>query len=46
VGTRTPAELENNLAAIGWRLDADIRSEIDAVFARHGVGTCPEFWLE
>jgi aryl-alcohol dehydrogenase-like predicted oxidoreductase len=46
VGTRTPDEVEKNQAAIGWQLDAASRAEIDRVFERHGVGTCPEFWLE
>ena len=46
VGCRTVAEVEDNVGAIGWSIsDADL-AEIDAIFARHGVDTVPDFWIE
>jgi aryl-alcohol dehydrogenase-like predicted oxidoreductase len=46
VGCRTVAEVEDNVGAIGWSIsDADM-VEIDAIFARHGVDTAPDFWIE
>ena len=46
VGCRTVAEVEDNVGALGWSIDeADLR-EIDAIFARHGVNTVPDRWVE
>jgi aryl-alcohol dehydrogenase-like predicted oxidoreductase len=46
VGCRTVAEVEDNVGALGWSLsEADI-GEIDSIFARHGVDTSPERWVE
>ena len=46
VGCRTVAEVEDNAGAIGWSIsDADL-AEIDAIFARHGIDTVPDFWIE
>ena len=46
VGCRNPREVEDNAGALGWTIsDADMK-EIDAIFARHGVVTAPDSWLE
>jgi aryl-alcohol dehydrogenase-like predicted oxidoreductase len=46
VGCRSVAEVDDNVGAIGWTIeDADLAA-IDAVFARHGVNTCPDSWIE
>jgi len=46
VGCRNVGELEDNVGAVGWSIaDADL-AEIDAVFARHGVDTVPDYWIE
>ena len=46
VGCRNVAEVEDNVGALGWSIaEADIK-EIDAIFARHGVETMPDMWLE
>ena len=46
VGCRTAAEVEDNVGALGWSIaDADL-AEIDAIFARHGVDTSPDRWVE
>ena len=46
VGCRTVAEVEDNVGAIGWSIsEADLR-EIDAIFARHGVNTVPNGWID
>ena len=46
VGFREPAEVTENLGALGWAIsDADM-AEIDAVLARHGCVTVPPGWLE
>jgi aryl-alcohol dehydrogenase-like predicted oxidoreductase len=46
VGTRTVAEVEDNVGAIGWSISDTDLAEIDAIFARHEVNTVPEFWIE
>ena len=46
VGCRRPAEVEENLGALGPPLSAAEMAEIDAVFARHGAVTTPPGWLE
>jgi aryl-alcohol dehydrogenase-like predicted oxidoreductase len=46
VGCRTVAEVEDNVGAVGWTIsDADL-ADIDAIFARHGVDTTPDYWIE
>jgi myo-inositol catabolism protein IolS len=46
VGFRTPAEVTENLSALGWEIsNADI-AEVDAILARHGAVTVPPGWLE
>src|SRR6266851_1868866 len=46
VGFRKPAEVSENLGALGWTIsDADM-AEIDAILARHGCVTVPPGWLE
>jgi aryl-alcohol dehydrogenase-like predicted oxidoreductase len=46
VGCRNVAEVEDNAGAIGWEIaEADLL-EIDAIFARHGVDTVPDYWIE
>jgi aryl-alcohol dehydrogenase-like predicted oxidoreductase len=46
VGFRTPAEVTENLGALGWEIsNADI-AEVDAILARHGAVTVPPGWLE
>jgi aryl-alcohol dehydrogenase-like predicted oxidoreductase len=46
VGCRNVAEVEDNVGALGWSLsDADL-AEIDAIFAKHGVNTTPDYWIE
>jgi aryl-alcohol dehydrogenase-like predicted oxidoreductase len=46
VGTRTIAEVEDNVGALGWSIAADDLAEIDAIFARHEVNTVPDYWIE
>jgi aryl-alcohol dehydrogenase-like predicted oxidoreductase len=46
VGCRNAAEVEDNSGAVGWEISAADLTEIDAIFARHGVDTLPEFWIE
>jgi aryl-alcohol dehydrogenase-like predicted oxidoreductase len=46
VGCRTVAEVEDNVGALGWSLSAADLEEIDAIFARHGINTVPDFWIE
>ena len=46
VGIRTVAEVEDNAGALGWTLGESELAEIDAIFARHGVQTMPESWIE
>jgi aryl-alcohol dehydrogenase-like predicted oxidoreductase len=46
VGCRTVAEVEDNVGALGWSIaEADL-AEIDAIFARHGVVTTPDYWID
>jgi aryl-alcohol dehydrogenase-like predicted oxidoreductase len=46
VGCRTVAEVEDNAGAVGWSIsDADL-AEVDEIFARHGIDTTPDFWIE
>jgi len=46
VGFREPAEVTENLGALGWTISAADMAEIDAVLARHGCVTVPPGWLE
>jgi aryl-alcohol dehydrogenase-like predicted oxidoreductase len=46
VGCRTVAEVEDNARAIEWSIADDDLAEIDAIFARHGVDTAPDYWIE
>ena len=46
VGCRNRAEVEDNAGAVGWSIADDDLAEIDAILARHGVDTSPEFWIE
>jgi len=46
VGFRTPAEVTENLGALGWDISTADMAEIDAIFARHGAVTVPPGWLE
>ena len=46
VGCRTVAEVEDNVGAVGWTISDDDLAEIDAIFARHGVDTAPDYWIE
>jgi len=46
VGFRGPAEVTENIGALGWSIsDADM-AEVDAVLARHQCVTVPPGWLE
>ena len=38
-GRRREWEPKENVAAVGWKLDAGVREEIDAIFAEEGVPT-------
>ncbi len=42
VGIRRSDELKENVAAVEWRLSAEERQEIDAIFAEEGVPTHAE----
>jgi myo-inositol catabolism protein IolS len=46
VGFRTPAEVTENLGALGWEIGNAEMAEIDAIFAHHGAVTTPPGWLE
>jgi aryl-alcohol dehydrogenase-like predicted oxidoreductase len=46
VGFRTPAEVTENLGALGWEISTADMAEIDAILARHGAVTVPPGWLE
>lgn len=46
VGFRTPAEVTENLGALGWEIGNADMAEIDAVLARHGAVIVPPGWLE
>jgi aryl-alcohol dehydrogenase-like predicted oxidoreductase len=46
VGFRAPAEVTENLGALGWDISNADMTEIDAIFARHGAVTVPPGWLE
>jgi len=46
VGCRNKAEVEDNSGALGWEISEVDMAEISATFARHGVETAPDVWLE
>lgn len=46
VGCRNVIEVEDNVGALGWTIDDADLAEIDAIFARHGVDTHPDYWIE
>ena len=46
VGFREPAEVKENLGALGWSISVADMAEIDAILARHGCVTVPPGWLE
>ena len=46
VGCRKAAEVEDNVGALGWDIRQEGFAEIDAIFERNGVVTCPDVWLE
>jgi aryl-alcohol dehydrogenase-like predicted oxidoreductase len=46
VGCRTVAEVEDNVGALDYPLAEAEIGEIDAIFARHGVNTVPDRWVE
>jgi myo-inositol catabolism protein IolS len=46
VGFRAPAEVSENLGALGWEISGPDMAEIETVLARHGCVTVPPGWLE
>ena len=46
VGCRKAAEVEDNVGALEWDIRPEDFAEIDAIFERNGVVTCPDVWLE
>jgi aryl-alcohol dehydrogenase-like predicted oxidoreductase len=46
VGFRTPAEVAENLGALGWDIGTADVAEVDTILARHGAVTAPPGWLE
>jgi aryl-alcohol dehydrogenase-like predicted oxidoreductase len=41
VGCRQPAEVEENLGALGWAISEAAMAAIDTIFARHNAVTMP-----
>jgi aryl-alcohol dehydrogenase-like predicted oxidoreductase len=46
VGFREPAEVRENLGALGCTISGADMAEVDAILARHGCVTEPPGWLE
>ncbi len=46
VGCRNPREVEDNVGALDWAISEADMAEVDAIFARHGVVTSPDYWIE
>jgi aryl-alcohol dehydrogenase-like predicted oxidoreductase len=46
VGFREPAEVTENLGALGWTITVADMAEVDAILARHCCVTEPPGWLE
>ena len=45
-GCRNPAEVEENVGAFEFTLSEADLAEIDAVFAKYGIETAPDTWIE
>ena len=43
---RTPAEVTENMGALGWEIANADMAEIDGIFDRHDAVTLPPGWLE
>jgi hypothetical protein len=43
---RNPREVEDNSGALGWAISEAEMAEVEAVFARHGAVTSPDYWIE
>ena len=46
VGFRRPAEVTENLGALGWEISRADLAEVDAILDRNGAVTMPPGWLE
>ena len=46
VGFRTPAEVIENLGALGWETSNADMAEVDVILDRHGAITLSPGWLE
>jgi aryl-alcohol dehydrogenase-like predicted oxidoreductase len=46
VGCRNPREVEDNIGALDWAISEADMAEVDAIFARHGAMTSPDYWIE
>src|SRR6266568_712642 len=46
VGFREPAEVTEDLGALGWEISNADMNEVDAILDRHGAVTVPPGWLE
>jgi aryl-alcohol dehydrogenase-like predicted oxidoreductase len=46
VGARNPAEVEDNMGALGWSLSEVDQAEMDKVFQKYGIDVKPDVWLE
>jgi aryl-alcohol dehydrogenase-like predicted oxidoreductase len=46
VGCRNVDEVDDNVGALGWAIDDSDLAAIDSTFARHGVNTCVDGWIE
>ena len=46
VGFREPAEVTENVGALGWTISTADLAEVDAILARHCCVTTPPGWLE
>jgi aryl-alcohol dehydrogenase-like predicted oxidoreductase len=46
VGFREPAEVNENLGALGWAISGLDLAEVDAILERHGCVTEPPGWIE
>jgi len=46
VGCRTATEVNDNVGALGWSIADQDLAAIEEIFARHGVETMPDVWLE
>jgi aryl-alcohol dehydrogenase-like predicted oxidoreductase len=46
VGFRDPAEVDENMGALGWTISEPDMAKIDAIFERHGATSMPSGWLE